>query len=379
MIAVAANALFDGETILGPRVVAIKDGRIAGVTKRAPPGIAVEQLPQDVVLAPGFVDLQVNGGGGLLFNDAPTTDALRRIAAAHAQLGTTALLPTLISAPRHLRAAAMAAVRTAVAENVPGICGLHLEGPFLSPARRGIHPAEALGVPSESELAELSVPFPAPLLLTLAPEIVPPDAITTLAAAGGRVFLGHSDASLAEATAALNAGALGFTHLFNAMSQLTARAPGMVGAALDSRDAACGIIIDGLHVHPAAIRLAFAALGPARLFLVSDAMPTVGDARADGFLLNGRLVRRTGARLADEAGTLAGAHLSMAEAVRNAVRLVGLPREAALRMATATPADRVGLADRGRIAAGVRADLVALDSDLRVLAVWQGGVRIMRG
>ncbi len=377
MIALAAARLFDGHALLGPRIVTLDGARIVAVDGAAPSGAEVTNLPHDVVLAPGFVDLQVNGGGGVLFNDAPSADGLRRIAAAHARVGTTALLPTLISAPALLRRAATQAVRDALAQRVPGICGLHVEGPFIAPARRGIHDATNLTRPGEADIAELCVPFPAPLLLTVAPEIVTPTQIAALSAAGARVFLGHSDATLEQATAALRAGAVGFTHLFNAMSQLGARAPGMVGAALDDAQAASGIIVDGLHVHPAAIRLAFAAIGGARLFLISDAMPTVADdAGRDGFMLNGQRITLADGRLTDAAGTLAGAHLSMAEAVRNAVRLVGLPLAAALRMATATPADHIGLPDRGRIAAGARADLVALDGDLRVIAVWQGGRRI---
>jgi N-acetylglucosamine-6-phosphate deacetylase len=376
VIALEAAALFDGGRMHGRRVVAIEGGRVVAVMERTPPGVTVERLPEDAMLAPGFVDLQVNGGGGVLFNDSPTPEGLHRIAAAHARLGTTSLLPTLVSAPRPLRQAAMAAVRTALTQNVPGICGLHLEGPFLASARRGIHPAEHLRPPTGDELAELRAPFPAPLLLTVAPEIVPPDAIAALAGSRVAVFLGHSDATLEQAAAALRAGALGFTHLFNAMSQLTARAPGMVGAALDNAKAACGIIVDGLHVHPAAIRIALAVLGPQRLFLVSDAMPTVGESGADGFVLNGRQIRLVAGRLTDAAGTLAGAHLSLAEAARIAVQHVGLPREVALRMATATPAGLLRLSDRGRIRPGARADLVALDGGLAVVAVWQGGQRI---
>ena len=377
MIALAAAMLFDGATLHDRRVVTIDDGRIVTIADRAPAGVAVETLPEDAVLAPGFVDLQVNGGGGVLFNDDPSAERLRHIAAAHARLGTTSLLPTLISGPPPLRRAAMAAVRDALAAGVPGIAGLHLEGPFIAPARRGIHPRAHLAQPTEADLAAMRAPFPAPLLLTLAPDLVPPDAVAALAEAGVSVFLGHADATLEQAAAALAAGARGFTHLYNAMSQLGSRAPGMVGAALDSATATAGIIIDGLHVHPAAIRLAFARLGPTRLFLVSDAMPTVGDdAATAGFVLDGRRIRLADGRLTDDAGTLAGAHLSMAEAVRNAVRLVGLPLAAALGMASATPAACIGLADRGRIAAGARADLVALDAELRVIAVWQGGQRL---
>ena len=376
MIALATPRLFDGTTMLGPRTVLIEDGRIAAIADHAPAGVAIEALAADAVLAPGFVDLQVNGGDGVLFNDSPDAEGLRRIAAAHARLGTTALLPTLVSAPRALRQAAMAAARAALAAGIPGIVGLHLEGPFIAPSRRGIHPLAHLGAPTAEEIAELCAPFPGPLLLTLAPEIVAAADVAALAAAGRRVFLGHSAATIAQAAAALAAGAAGFTHLFNAMSQILPREPGMVGAALDSADAAAGIIIDALHVHPAAIRLAFAALGPQRLFLVSDAMPTVGQPDAAGFVLHGRPIRLQDGRLTDADGTLAGAHLAMADAVRIAVQQVGLDLSAALRMATATPAGVLGLHDHGRIAPGARADLVALDAALRVVRVWQAGVAL---
>jgi N-acetylglucosamine-6-phosphate deacetylase len=375
MIALDAPILFDGAARVGRRFVVIDGERVGAVQTSPPPAMAIERLPQDAMLAPGFVDLQVNGGGGALFNDAPDAAGLGAIARAHAQRGTTGLLPTLISAPRAARGAALAAVRRATEEGTPGIAGLHLEGPFLAPSRRGIHPIAALTAPSAAELDELCAPFPVPRLITVAPEVVAPAAIAALTEAGYRVFLGHSDASTEQARAALDAGAVGFTHLFNAMSQLGARAPGLVGAALDHGSALAGIIVDGYHVHAAAIRLAWRALGPTRLFLVSDAMPSVGG-DGGGFLLNGRPIRLVDGRLTDADGTLAGAHLSMAAAVRNAVRLVGIPPDEALRMASLTPADAMGLADRGRIAPGARADFVMLDRALEVRAVWQGGLRI---
>jgi N-acetylglucosamine-6-phosphate deacetylase len=375
MIVFDAPILFDGSARLGRRFVVVDGARIAGVFPAPPPSIDAEPLPADTILAPGFVDLQVNGGGGVLFNDAPDPSALAAIAGAHARLGTTTLLATLVSSPRVVRDAALGAVREACAQGLPGIGGVHLEGPFLAPARRGIHARAALTAPSEDDLAALSAPFPVSRMITVAPEVVPPAAITALAAAGWRVFLGHSDAACEQARAALDAGAVGFTHLFNAMSQLAARAPGLIGAAFDHGGAVAGIIVDGYHVHPAAIRLAWRVLGPSRLFLVSDAMPSVGG-DGGGFMLDGRPIRLADGRLTDEQGTLAGAHLSMALAVRNAVRLVGISPDDALRMATLTPAEAMGLHDRGRIAPGARADFVLLDRELGVRAVWQGGMRI---
>jgi N-acetylglucosamine-6-phosphate deacetylase len=374
MIAIAAEALFDGTAFLGPGTVILDGDRIASLAAAPPPGATV--LPPGTLLAPGFIDLQVNGGDGVLFNDTPTLAGLRRIAGAHARLGTTSLLPTLISAGPALRAAGAEAVRAARAEAVPGIAGIHIEGPFISRARRGIHPEAALSVPTGADLRMLA-DAPGVCLVTIAPEIVPPEVIAALVAAGVVVSIGHTDASIETVAAALAAGAHGFTHLFNAMSQVGSRAPGAVGAALDDARAFAGIIADGLHVHPAAVRLAWRVLGPARLALISDAMPSVGTDPPRGFVLNGQQITLAGGRLTDAAGTLAGAHLSMAEAVRHAAISIGLPRADALRMATATPADALALRDRGRVAPGLRADLVALDEHFRVVAVWQGGRRVV--
>ncbi len=377
MKALLAARVFDGADLLHDRAVLFDGARIAGIVAQeaVPAGTGRIELAEHHVLAPGFVDLQVNGGGGVLFNDAPDADTLRRIAASHAGAGTTALLPTLISGTRsHLRAA-LDAVRTALAAGVPGIAGLHLEGPFIALARRGIHPADAVTAMTDDDLDLLCAPFPAPLLVTIAPETIPAGRIHRLVASGATVFAGHTDATYDTVIAGLEAGISGFTHLYNAMSGLVARAPGAVGAALDRAGSFAGIIVDGHHAHYAALRIAFAAKGPDALLLVSDAMATAAS-DCTVFTLNGERIRLQDGRLVNDAGTLAGAHLTMAEAVRNAVRHAGLPLAAVLRMATGTPARAIGLADRGRIAPGCFADFVALDNDLRVAAVWQNGQRL---
>ena len=375
MKALLAARVFDGSGFVGPSAVLVEGARVVGLAAPAdvPEGAVVERIADGAILAPGFVDLQVNGGGGVMFNADPTPATLGRIAEAHARLGTTAVMPTLISSDRATRRAAIAAARAAGAAGVPGVSGLHLEGPFLAPARRGIHPAEAMTTPDAEDMAELTAEFAAPVMITLAPEIVGLADVAALAAAGRFVFAGHSDASYEQAVAGFEAGIIGSTHLFNAMSQLTGRAPGMVGAAL-ARGVA-GIIADLLHVHPASVALAFARMGAERLFLVSDAMATVGS-DLTGFDLAGRAIRLVDGRLTGADGTLAGAHLCMAEAVRRAVQDVGIPLAAALRMATRTPADAVGLAGHGRIAVGGRADFVELDAALTVRAVWRDGEKL---
>ncbi len=374
MKALLAARLFDGADLQHDRAVLFDGERIAGIAapQAIPAGADRIDLPNDHVLAPGFVDLQVNGGGGVLFNDSPEVATLRRIAAAHAGAGTTALLPTLISGTRPQMRAALAAARAALEAGVPGIAGLHLEGPFIASARRGIHPADAIAAMTDADLADLLRPFPAPLLITLAPEMVPAACIRQLVRAGVTVFAGHTDATYDEAMAGFAAGISGVTHLYNAMSGFAPRAPGVVGAALDRAASFAGIIVDGHHAHFAGVRIAFAAKGPDALLLVSDAMATAAS-DSTGFVLNGERIHLRDGRLVNEAGTLAGAHLTLADAVRNAVRHAGLPLAAVLRMATLTPARAVGLADRGRLAPGCRADFVLLDAALDVAAVWQSG------
>ncbi len=377
MKALRASRLFDGTDLLHDRAVLFDGARIAAVVPRhaVPPGADGIELPEDHVLAPGFVDLQVNGGGGVLFNDTADAATLQCIAAAHAHAGTTTLLPTLISGTRaHLRAA-LAAARTALADGIPGIAGLHLEGPFIAAARRGIHPAAAIAAMSDDDLALLCTPFPGALLITLAPETVPPANIRRLRDTGATVFAGHTDASYDQAIAGLAAGISGFTHLYNAMSGFVPRAPGAVGAALDRAETFAGIIVDGHHVHHASLRIAFAAKGADALLFVSDAMPTAASDHTS-FSLNGERIHLHNGRLVNDAGTLAGAHLTMADAVRNAVHLAGLPLDAALRMATRTPARAIELADRGRIEPNCPADFVVLDADLQVANVWQLGQRM---
>ncbi len=376
MKALHAARLFDGAGLCSDRVVLFDGARIAAIVapEAVPTGAERIELPESHVLVPGFVDLQVNGGGGLLFNDAPDAATLARIAAAHAESGTTALLPTLISGTRPQLQAALSAVRAAVAAGVPGVAGVHLEGPFIAASRRGIHPADAITTMTAADLDLLCAAFPAARLITLAPETVPPAHIRRLVQAGAIVFAGHTDAPYDTVIAGLDAGISGFTHLYNAMSGFLPRAPGVVGAALDRADAFAGIIVDGHHAHYASVRIAFAAKGADALFLVSDAMPTAASDRT-GFVLNGVPIHLRDGRLVNAAGTLAGAQLTMAAAVRNAVRHAGLPLEAVLRMATRTPARAAGLAGHGRIAPGCCADMVALDGDLRVAAVWQQGER----
>jgi N-acetylglucosamine-6-phosphate deacetylase len=355
--------------------VLVEQGRIAAVvTADAPRAAQAERYDlQGRLLLPGFIDTQVNGGGGVLFNDAPTVDSLRTIAAAHARYGSTGLLPTLISDELQVMRRAVAAVDAAIAEGVPGILGIHLEGPFLSPERKGVHdPAKIRAIDTQGvEIAGLLKR--GKTLLTLAPERTTPEVIRELAARGVIVAAGHTAASYEQTRAALAAGVRGFTHLFNAMTPLGSREPGAVGAALDDPHSWCGLIVDGHHVAPATLRIAIRAKAAGRMMLVTDAMPPVGAADPT-FRLNGELVSCRDGICLTPAGVLAGSCLDMASAVRNSVRMLGLPLDEAARMASAYPAAFIDLeATHGRIAAGCVADLVVVNDNVEVVETWIGG------
>ena len=326
--------------LLSTHAVVVRNGQPIVVPSDAiPAGIPVTKLGGGTFM-PGFVDLQVNGGGGLMFNDAPNLTTLTTIAKAHVKLGTRAFLPTLITDTSAQTTAAIEAATAAIAAGVPGIVGLHLEGPHLAVARKGAHDANLIRPMTDADCAELiaaarNLPN---LLVTLAPENVSTDQISALSQAGVVVFLGHSDADYDTAKAAFAAGARGSTHLFNAMSQLTNRAPGLVGATLDTVTASSGLIADGIHVHPATIRAALAAnAGPAPVFLVSDAMACAGS-DITGFKLGGRDIFRKDGRLTLKDGTLAGADLSIAQALRVMIRDVGDTPARAFARATSLPA-----------------------------------------
>jgi len=376
MHAVAAPRLFDGMTVRNDTAVLIDGARIAAVVARAevPAAVPVHELPEDAWLAPGFIDIQVNGGGDVLFNDEPTPDGMRAIVAAHRKSGTTALLPTLISDTAEKTTAALAAVDAVIGAE-PGVLGIHLEGPFLSPEKAGIHDRRALRQPTADDLAMIAARRQGVRLVTLAPEEVPEHFIKKLTAAGVRVALGHSMATYAQTTAAMAQGLIGFTHLFNAMRPLDSREPGPIAAALESPHAWYGLIADGIHVAPAMLRLALRGAG--HPILVSDAMPPVGGVRPS-FTLNGETIFVGDGRCARDDGTLAGACLDLANAVRNCVRLLDVPLADALRFASTHPAQFLGLGDMlGKLAPGFRADMVALDgSSLEVLETWVAGAAI---
>jgi len=372
--AVLADRVFDGRVWQRDTAVMVRDGRIVGLASpgEIPSGWAQSRVPAGVFVTAGFIDLQVNGGGGVLLNDQPTADGMRAIARAHRRYGTTACLPTLITDTREQMRSAIAAARSVAGSD--GVLGLHLEGPFISPQRPGVHRPDRIVQPRAGDLEQLcELAGAGRSLVTLAPECVPAGFVMTLASAGVRVSIGHSEASAAIVAQAVAEGATGVTHLFNAMPPFSARDPGIVGTALSEPRLTAGLIVDGIHVDPVSVRTAFAAKGADRIALVTDAMPTVGTS-LDRFNLVGRAIKLVNGRLTTEEGTLAGAHLDMASAVRNAVRFAKVPLEDALRAASLTPAQFLGIEnERGAIVPGARADLVALTDTLTVAATWIDG------
>ena len=371
--AIAAGNVFDGWTRHKDAAVVVEDSLIVGVVPRSklPLGLEVRQLSSEVWLAPGFIDLQVNGGGDVLFNNSPTPEAIRAIAAAHRKFGTTALLPTFITDTSEKMTGAFAAAES-LAESEPGILGIHLEGPFLSSEKAGVHDASLMRQPRPADLEMLCGPRKGALLVTLAPERVPSGFIVQLARSGVRVSLGHSMATYDETLAAMAEGLSGFTHLFNAMRPLASREPGPIAAALESPNTWFGMIVDGIHVNPAILRLALRGLG--QPILVTDAMPPVGG-RQSKFNLYGSEIQIKGGRCSRSDGTLAGSALDMAAAVRNCVHMLQVPLDDALRFASRNPAEFIGLGHLlGGLRPGYRADVVALDAGaFDVLETWVAG------
>jgi len=365
------GAILQNGAWLEGHAVLVDRGRIVAILPDSASVLGARaKLPQGSLLAPGLVDVQVNGGGGILFNDAPSFEAARQIARAHRRLGTTAILPTLITDTRAVFAEA--AARAEIGE---GVIGIHFEGPFLSQARPGVHQATLIRRPDENDLAcleALAARLGGPVLLTLAPETVEGAVLRRLRAAGILLSAGHSAADFERCEAAIADGVSGFTHLFNAMPPMAARAPGIAAAALLNPTTWCGVIADGIHIHPAMLRLLLANR-PGKVMLVSDAMAPAGTDDAV-FQLQGRTVFRREGRLVTADGTLAGADLCLMEAVRRAVRLMGVNVGQALGMASEVPAAFLGIGDRlGRIAPGCRADMVLLTEDLSVIGTWLHG------
>ncbi len=376
--ALIGKRVFDGVAWHEDAAIVFEDGRISAIRPAASLSPEMERIEGGEIVAPGFIDLQVNGGGGVLLNEEPTVEGIATICAAHARFGTTALLPTLITDTFEVTSRTVAAGIEAKQRGVPGFLGLHLEGPHLSVARKGAHDPKLIR-PMEDRDLELILSCGAALdalMVTVAPESVSPQQVRRLAEAGVTVSLGHSEASYDTAHVYAEAGIRTVTHLFNAMSPLGHREPGLVGATLDIGALHAGLIADGIHVHPAAMAAALRAKnGPGKIFLVTDAMSPIGTDMTS-FTLNGREILRRNGRLTLSDGTLAGADIDMISSVRLVHRTLGLALDEALRMASTYPAEAARISGRkGMIAKGFDADFVVLDGNLDVLSTWIGGRR----
>ena len=365
--------LFDGEHWHSNVAISIAQGRITTIEPCDASAVMMGTL------VPGFIDIQVNGGGGALFNAEPGTATLHTMLRAHARFGTTAMLPTVITDSLATMQQAADAVAAAIAAGQPGIIGIHFEGPHLSVPKRGVHPASQIRPLSAKELAIYQRQDLGIRMVTVAPETIPPEQIRQLADAGVIVFLGHSNADAATVQVALAAGATGFTHLYNAMSPLTSREPGMVGVALADRDSWCGIILDGYHMDPIAAKVAIAAKPSGKLLLVTDAMSPVGTSDTEFAFFDGKVIRQ-GNKLTNEAGSLAGSVLDMAAAVQYAVQVLGVEPGEALRMAALYPAEAIGCAgERGKLQPGYLADMVLLTDDWQCQQSWWQGQPLWQG
>ena len=374
--ALANGRILAGDGVVSGRTLLLSGSRIEALVDPGDSrcrGAAIVDIEGQLLL-PGFIDVQVNGGGGVLFNDDPSPESIRAIGAAHRRFGTTGFMPTLISDDLQTIGRAIDAVQWALDGGMPGVLGIHIEGPFLNSARRGVHDSRHLRLLDAGLVSLLSRLRAGKTVVTLAPEMTTPEIIAKLTAAGVLVSAGHSDASYGETAAAIAHGLRGFTHLFNAMARLEPRDPGIVGAALYDENTWCGIIVDGHHVDPIMLKLALRCKRHDRFMLVTDGMPPVGSDQPS-FVLQGRTIRVADGICLDENGTLAGTALDMAAAVRNSVSLLGLDIAEAARMASQYPAEFLGLGhELGCIAPGYRANLVQMDDEFIVRRTWIEGV-----
>ena len=370
-----AKRLFDGNNFLDDRVLTIIDGKISAIDN----DIASADVQASGLVVPGFIDLQINGGGGALFNDSPSVENLKTIMAAHAKFGTTAMLPTLITDKAEVMSQAADAIAAAIEQGVPGIIGVHFEGPHLSVAKKGTHCEEYIRPISDAEWQVLSRQDIGLVVVTLAPENVSASDIERMVNLGIKVCLGHTNADYDTAQKAVEAGATGFTHLFNAMSPFQGREPGVVGCALLNDSTSCGLIVDGFHVDYASCQLAIKTKPRGKIFLVTDAMPPVGTDQKE-FALYDRTVYVDNGKLTSTTGELAGSSLDMASAVKNTHFGLKVALDEALRMGSLYPAQYIYPNEehliRGQLTIGKQADLVMLNDDLTVAETWVSGEKV---
>lgn len=371
--ALTGARIFDGTYFHNDSALVIEDESILAI-------VLTGDIPADCqkidlgggLLAPGFIDLQINGAGGVLFNNSPNVETLKTMTDALLPYGVTRLLPTVITDVPEVTSAAVDAAIAAQKDN-PGVLGIHVEGPFFSTQKNGVHRRDRIRLLNEFDWQWIERMATIPAILTLAPEEVPTEEIKRISELGIRVSAGHTNATYNEILAAHDAGQSGFTHLFNAMRPMTGREPGVVGAAFELKDTWTGLIADGIHVHPGSIRLALQNKGFNRIFLVSDAMATVGSSQKS-FQLYGELIEEADGRLVNQEGRLAGSAITLLDAIHYCATEMKLPLEQTLAMASRVPAEYLQLSDRlGQFTPGAMADICHLDTDLQVKRVWRNG------
>ena len=371
---VFARKLYDGNSAEARhnQLIGVEQGRIVFVDDSLEDAARQQGAIIAEAVTPGLIDLQINGAKDTQFNFEPTVGALERIAAGARAGGTAHIMPTFITAPDQDYKLALNAASEAIKAGVPGILGVHLEGPFLSAKRAGIHDASAIRQMTDEDLAVLCAPFPGKLMLTLAPEMLPQGYLATLSRAGVLIFAGHTAANGKTISRAESEGLRGATHLFNAMSQMEAREPGVVGSVLASDKLFAGIIADGHHVSPDNLKIAARCI-PERLCLVTDAMLTLAGT-SNRFQLSGYEIQLSDGRLTNSEGRLAGAHIAMDECLSRMCQATGIPFGMAVGMATANPARALGLEDElGTVSVGKRASLTLLDTNMEATAVFVDG------
>ena len=374
--AITGSKLFNGIDFIEHKALLIEDQHIAGIVNKdaIPTDFQVKKL-EGGILSPGFIDLQVNGGGGKLFNNSPDKESLNTIISAHQYFGTTSIMPTVISDSLNILQKCTDTISNEI-DNNHSLLGIHIEGPFFNVKYRGVHQKQYINTINASYLNLFETLDKFPVMLTLAPECISIKQLKHLKSLGFKILAGHTDANYDQLEEAVKYGLDGFTHLFNAMGQISAREPGVVGSAFDFDETFASIIVDLHHVHPSLINLSFKQKPKGKLFFVSDSMATINHGEPS-FELYDEVVSESNGRIINSEGKLAGSSITQIDAIKNAYQKCSIPLESAISMATLYPAEYLGVSDYiGQLKKGYRADLAHFDSNFHVQNVWLAGKQI---
>ena len=374
--AITGSKLFNGIDFIEHKALLIEDQYIAGIVNKdaIPTDFQVKKI-EGGILSPGFIDLQVNGGGGKLFNNSPNKESLNTIISAHQYFGTTSIMPTVISDSLNILQKCTDTISNEI-DNNHSLLGIHIEGPFFNVKYRGVHQKQYINTINASYLNLFETLDKFPVMLTLAPECISIKQLKHLKSLGFKILAGHTDANYDQLEEAVKYGLDGFTHLFNAMGQISAREPGVVGSAFDFDETSASIIVDLHHVHPSLINLSFKQKPKGKLFFVSDSMATINHGEPS-FELYDEVVSESNGRIINSEGKLAGSSITQIDAIKNAYQKCSIPLESAISMATLYPAEYLGVSDYiGQLKKGYRADLAHFDSNFHVQNVWLAGKQI---